>query len=263
MSIVLAVTVLVAVATGFAHSTGVLVSAAGLTALQVHVASALAAQVPLIVHVRRRTVRFRPSDVSRRTLLRTGLLIAAGSAGYAALELGAAALSLPGARRRATGSYERSSASPDGMPTTSWLLDEAPQLDPVGWRLVVRSGGTRCEWSVEEIRAVGDQASVILDCTGGWWSRQLWSGARVSRLLPAGSKGSVEVTSATGYRRRLPLSDDLLVAVDVADQPLSVGHGSPMRLVVPGRRGYHWVKWVSSIEHDSSPWWLESPLPLQ
>jgi DMSO/TMAO reductase YedYZ molybdopterin-dependent catalytic subunit len=263
MSIVLAGTVLVAVATGLAHTSGTLISAAGLTALQVHVAASLAAFIPLIMHVRQRTVRFRPGDVSRRTLLRTGMLVAAASAGYVALEGLAAALSLPGASRRATGSYERSSGSPDAMPTTSWLLDEPPDIDPASWRLVVRSGGTRRNWSVEEIRAMGDQASVILDCTGGWWSRQLWSGAKVSRLLPAGTGGSVAVTSATGYRRTLPLSDELLLAVDVGGQPLSVGHGAPMRLVVPGRRGYHWVKWVSSIEHESSPWWAESPLPLQ
>lgn len=263
ISIVLAATVLVAVASGLAHSSGTLISAAGLTALQVHVAAALAALVPLIVHVRRRTVRFRSSDVSRRTLLRTGVLIAAASAGYVALEGLAVALSLPGARRRSTGSYERSSGSPNGMPTTSWLLDKAPVIDPVAWRLVVRSDGTRRNWSVEEIRAVGDQAAVILDCTGGWWSRQLWSGARVSRLLPAGTGGSIEVVSVTGYRRKLPLTDDLLLAVDVGGRPLSVGHGAPVRLVVPGRRGYHWVKWVKMIEHDSSPWWLESPLPLQ
>jgi DMSO/TMAO reductase YedYZ molybdopterin-dependent catalytic subunit len=263
MSVVLAATVLLAVASGLAHSTGTLISAAGLSALQVHVAAALAALVPLIVHVRRRPVRFRRSDMSRRKLLRTGLLIAAASVGYATLEGLAAALSLPGASRRATGSYERSSGSPDGMPTTSWLFDEAPVIDPVGWRLEVRSGETRRDWSVEEIRAVGDRASVILDCTGGWWSRQLWSGARVSRLLPAGSTGSIEVRSATGYRRKLPLTDDLLLAVEVGGRPLSVGHGAPMRLVVPGRRGYHWVKWVSVIEHDSSPWWLESPLPVQ
>lgn len=263
MSIFLAVTVVLAVMTGLAHTSGLVTSAAGVTALQVHVAAGLAALIPLIVHARARSVRFRAGDVSRRTLLRTGMLVAAASAGYLALEGLAVALSLPGAGRRATGSYERSSGSPDRMPTTSWLLDEPPVIDPATWRLVVRSGGTRRDWSVEEIRAMGDQASVILDCTGGWWSRQLWSGARVSRLLPAGTGGSIAVTSATGYRRKLPLSDDLLLAVDVGGQPLSMGHGAPMRLVVPGRRGYHWVKWVSSIEHDSSPWWMESPLPLQ
>jgi DMSO/TMAO reductase YedYZ molybdopterin-dependent catalytic subunit len=191
------------------------------------------------------------------------MLVAAATAGYGALELAARALSLPGARRRATGSYELSSGEPDGMPTTSWLFDEPPLTDPARWRLTVHSGGASRDWTVDEIRAVGDHASVILDCTGGWYSRQVWSGARLSSLLPVGSAGSVVVISATGYRRALPLSDDLLLAVDVAGRPLSDGHGAPIRLVVPGRRGYHWVKWVTQVEHQASPWWAESPLPLQ
>jgi DMSO/TMAO reductase YedYZ molybdopterin-dependent catalytic subunit len=263
MSLVLSATVLLALASGLAHSSGLLISAAGLTALQVHVAAALAALIPLVSHVRKRGIHLRRGDMSRRTLLRTGLLIAAGTAGYAALEGIAAVASLPGSKRRVTGSYERSSANPDGMPTTSWLFDEVPAADPTTWRLTVTSGGTHQEWTVEQIRAIGDQASAILDCTGGWWSAQVWSGARVSRLLPTGASGSVEVRSVTGYRRRLPLTDDLLLAVEAAGRPLSAGHGAPMRLVVPGRRGYHWVKWVTRIEHTDSPWWVQPPLPLQ
>ncbi len=70
------------------------------------------------------------------------------------------------------------------------------------------------------------------------------------------------MVSATGYRRRLPLTDDLLLARSVGGQPLSPGHGAPLRLVVPGRRGFHWVKWVAAVEHDDRPWWLQPPLPL-
>jgi hypothetical protein len=262
MSVILAASVLLALVSGLAHATGLLVGFDGVTALQVHVGSALVALVPLAVHVRRRRVRFRQSDLSRRNLLRAGLLLGTASVGYGVLHVAVAVLSLPGAKRRATGSYERSSGDPEGMPTTSWLVDTVPQIDSASWRVAVRSSGVQRDWSVEQMRVMGDQASVILDCTGGWWSRQEWSGVRLSRLLPAGSTGSVVVTSATGYRRRLPLTDDLLLAVDVSGSPLSAGHGAPVRLVVPGRRGYHWVKWVSRIEHDQLPWWAESPFPV-
>ena len=40
---------------------------------------------------------------------------------------------------------------------------------------------------------MGDHASVVLDCTGAWWSRQEWSGARVRRLPPPATTGSVQV----------------------------------------------------------------------
>jgi DMSO/TMAO reductase YedYZ molybdopterin-dependent catalytic subunit len=82
-------------------------------------------------------------------------------------------------------------------------------------------------------------------------------------LLPEGQTGTAEVSSATGYWRRLPLTDDLLLAVDVGGAALSDGHGAPVRLVVPGRRGFHWVKWIDRIVIDDRPWWLESPFPLQ
>ena len=55
----------------------------------------------------------------------------------------------------------------------------------------------------------------------------------------------------------------LLLAVSVGGAPLTPGRGAPVRLVVPGRRGFHWVKWVTRIEHDERPWWLEPPLPLR
>ena len=77
--------------------------------------------------------------------------------------------------------------------------------------------------------------------------------------------GSVDVVSRTGYRRRLPLRDasSLLLATSAAGQPLSDGHGAPVRLVAPGRRGFWWVKWVERIEVVDAPWWRQPPFPLQ
>ncbi len=257
LSLLLAVAVLLALLTGLAHSTGLLIRADGLSAMQVHVGAALVALVPLAVHVWRRPIRLRRTDASRRNLLRLGLLGAAAGAGYGLLDGTASVLSLPGAGRRDTGSYERSSGDPDGMPSTIWLFDEVPSVNPSAWRVSVSVDGQTRLWTVEQLRTFGHEATAVLDCTSGWWSRQVWSGARLSALLPPGHTGTAEVTSVTGYRRRLPLT------VDVAGEPLSDGHGSPVRLVVPGRRGFHWVKWVDRIEIDGRPWWLESPYPLQ
>lgn len=262
-SLLLALAVVVALLTGLAHSTGLLVSAFGITALQVHVGAALVALVPAVLHVRRRRTRPRVTDLSRRSAVRGGLLVATAGGLYAAVEGAAHLLGLPGARRRATGSYETGSGDPAAMPYTSWLLDTVPSIDNGEFRMTLTSSGTSRDWTLPELSAYGDEVTAVIDCTGGWWAEQVWTGVRLRRLLPDGATGSVAVTSATGYSRRLPLTDDLLVAVAVGGSALSAGHGAPVRLVVPGRRGFHWVKWVVRVEHDQRPWWLETPVPLQ
>jgi DMSO/TMAO reductase YedYZ molybdopterin-dependent catalytic subunit len=51
----------------------------------------------------------------------------------------------------------------------------------------------------------------------------------------------------------------MLLATHVGDEPLSHGHGAPLRLVAPNRRGFQWVKWIDEIEirrHRDSAQWL-------
>ncbi len=262
-SIVLAVLVVLALLTGLLHSTGVLRDIDGYGVLLIHVGAGLLAIVPAVLHIRRRRIRPRLTDGYRRTVLRGGLLTAAAVGVYLAAEGLARALALPGAQRRATGSYELSSGDPSGVPSTSWLFDTVPAIDAGAWRLEVVHGSDQRAWTVSEIAAANDRVQAVLDCTGGWYTEQTWTGARVARLLPPGTTGTVTVISTTGYRRRLPLTDDLLLATGFGGKKLSPGHGAPLRLVVPGRRGFHWVKWVVRIEHDDHPWWWEPPLPLQ
>lgn len=262
-SILLAFLVVVALVSGLLHSTGVLVRVGVISAIQVHVGASLVALIPVILHIRRRRVRPRITDLSRRSAMQSGLLAAGSVALYYLLAGTASVLQLPGARRRATGSYPVASGRVTDIPATIWLFDDVPRLDPAAWRLTTAVGGEVQSWTLDQIRAGGDQVTAILDCTNGWWSEQTWSGIRLARLLPPESQGTVTVISATGYRRRLPLTDDLLLAAAVGGSDVSVGHGAPVRLVVPGRRGFHWVKWVVRIEHDDRPWWWQLPVPVQ
>lgn len=251
-SIGLSAAVAVALATGFAHRTGVR-ELGPLLVQQVHVGAALVA-VPLAAwHVVARPVRpLRPraADVDRRAVL-----LAGGSA--------LVTVALPTAGDRATRSLERGSFDPDAMPVTSWLDDTAP--DPAPGRRVVVAGRP---WSEGDLAALaGDEVVATLDCTGGWYATQRWTGVRLDRLLaasgaPAGR--TIEVRSSTGYARRFPAADGprLLLATAAGGAPLSAGHGFPARLVAPGRRGYWWVKWVDEVRVDDRPWWWQPPFPL-
>ncbi|HEY0831386.1 MAG TPA: molybdopterin-dependent oxidoreductase [Candidatus Dormibacteraeota bacterium] len=260
-SILLGVLVVTSLLAGLAHSTGVLVYAGPFTAMEVHVGAALVA-VPLAIwHVAVRRVRFRGTDLSRRNFLRGAVVISSAAAAYGAGELAVRASRLPGAARRFTGSYEAGSYAPDLMPVSSWMFDVIPQIDAAKWRLRV---GDR-ELSYDEVSAFGDQMVATLDCTGGFFSTQVWTGARLDRLLKEVRGSSIRVVSQSGYDRRFPIEDArrLLLATRFGDQVLDGGHGFPVRLVAPDRRGFWWVKWVISIEVDDVPHWWQAPFPTQ
>lgn len=264
VSVAFAVLVAGAIAFGVAHAAG-LRALGGVTTMQLHVGLALLSVPFALWHVLARRVRMRRTDLSRRNLLRAGALLGVTGAAYAATEGLLRAAGLPGGDRRFTGSHERGSFRPEAMPVTQWLDDAVPSLDPEAWRLEVRAGGAVRRWTYEEVAAFDDRVRATLDCTGGWFATQDWEGVWLGRLLPRGAAGrSLGFGSATGYGRRLPFGDlgRLLLATRVGGRPLSPGHGFPARLVVPGRRGFWWVKWVTSVEVTDTPWWWQAPFPV-
>ena len=96
-------------------------------------------------------------------------------------------------------------------------------------------------------------------------SCETWTAVRLDRVVPASGAASIEVVSATGYSRLFPAQEvsQLWLAVAREGQVLRPGRGAPVRLVVPGRRGFWWVKWVTEVRLVGTPAWLQSPFPLQ
>jgi molybdopterin-dependent oxidoreductase-like protein protein len=260
-SIALALLVLVSLAAGLAHSTGVLVFVGPLTAMDFHVGAAIAA-IPLAIwHVAARRVRLRGTDVSRRNFLRGAAVLAGAAAAYGGTEIIVRAAALPGAGRRFTGSYEAGSFQPGQMPVSSWMFDEIPRIDAQSWQLRV---GSRT-LSYDEVYSFRDSMTATLDCTGGFYSTQKWEGARLDRLIGKPDGSSIHVVSSTGYDRRFPVEQagGLLLATRFGGQALDDGHGFPARLVARDRRGFWWVKWVVAIEVEDLPYWWQSPFPTQ
>ena len=207
--------------------------------------------------------------LERRSFLRLAGLSVAGLALWRTGEIAAAVLNLPGNDRRFTGSYERGSFAGNSFPTTSWLNDDPDPIARDGWRLKVSGLVSRdLDLSLDDLAGNGAGVTAVLDCTGGWFSTQEWKGAPLRDVLQAAGvepgAGSITVRSVTGYQRRFSLAeaDGYLLATHVGGDTISHGHGAPLRLVAPGKRGFEWVKWVVAIHvNDTGKWW-QPPLPL-
>jgi DMSO/TMAO reductase YedYZ molybdopterin-dependent catalytic subunit len=89
-----------------------------------------------------------------------------------------------------------------------------------------------------------------------------WSGVRLddllapARLLP--EAGALVFHSAEQpYLDSLTLEQaflpDVLLASEMDGEPLTRGHGAPVRLVIPQMYGYKGVKWVERIEAVERP----------
>ncbi|MBM3739507.1 MAG: sulfite oxidase [Acidobacteria bacterium] len=121
------------------------------------------------------------------------------------------------------------------------------------------------------------ELTATLECSGngpagGLIGNVTWTGTPLASLLKdCGVKpGAVEAVFFAAdqgtekirggeypqqFARSLPVSDamknNVLLAYELNGAPLSVEHGAPVRLVVPGWYGVAWVKWLNRIElHD-------------
>ncbi len=222
--------------------------------------------VPLVVvHL---AGRFRPPRQvdfeGRRTALTYLALAGAGTLAWRTQGVINRLLETEGANLRFTGSRERASLAGNTFPTTSWVADDPEPVDPEEWSLSV--GGAveeGLELAYEDLVSA-DSERALLDCTSGWYSVQDWTGVRVGDLLdtvePSEGARYVRFRSVTGYRWSLPLEEarEALLATHVGDEAISHGHGFPLRVVTPGRRGFQWVKWVEAVEiseeYDYGQW---------
>lgn len=141
-------------------------------------------------------------------------------------------------------------------------------------------GRTIVDLGVDDLRALPQAtATVVLQCAGngralqrprvpgvqwvhGAMGQAEWTGVRLRDLLEKAGvpDGALHVRfqgadnapkpAVPKWIRSLPIEKAMdertLVAWSMNGEPLSLAHGAPLRLVVPGWAGDHWMKWLTS-----------------
>lgn len=272
ISLLLAGLALAALATGITWAFAGTVSVGSFTLLTIHMVIGVLVVPALLWHLRHRLRLPRSRDVEgRRTALQYTGMVAIGAITWRLQDVVGSLAGLAGADRRFTGSSDAGGEGND-FPVVSWVADDPNPIDPETWSLTVDGEvEERTDFSAGDL-SPGDGSTVdgrasdraVLDCTGGWYAARDWEGVRLADLLATvGTTDAarwVRIESVTGYRWSFPLEEagDLLLATHVDGEPLTHGHGAPLRLVAPGRRGFQWVKWIVRIDvtrrQDLSQW---------
>lgn len=113
--------------------------------------------------------------------------------------------------------------------------------------------------TLDEVRALPTtEARLPIACVEGWSYSARWTGVALPDLLrragaPAGAEVRVESLEAnspyrTSFLNRRQASDrQTLLATHLDGEFLSADHGSPVRLIGPGRPGVNQTKWVTRV----------------
>jgi DMSO/TMAO reductase YedYZ molybdopterin-dependent catalytic subunit len=210
-----------------------------------------------IIHVWRRWPRPRKTDFAgRRQALKLLGLGGAALLGWGFAEVIARSAEGSGAQRRFTGSREEGSFAGNAHPVTTAPDEGKIRLDPEIWKLRV-TGAVRRPLTLAYMdarRLSTSELTATLDCTGGWYTVQTWRGVWLQDLLSraeirADAHGII-LRGVADYSAPFTLAqaEEILLATHVSGEVLNHAHGFPLRAVIPSRRGWHWVKWLTEIE---------------
>jgi len=230
----------------------------GYTAIGWHWGIALYLLLSLFaLHAWRRWPHPKKTDfMGRRQALKLLGLGTVAIAGWGISEALARTLQDKDVPRRFTGSREEGSFAGNVHPVTSGPNQGSIKLDSSTWKLSLKGAvKTPLTLSYDDVLALsGSEVTAILDCTGGWYTTQIWRGIRLTDLLEQAEirKDAIGVVLKGVFEYTAPFTlaqaQEILIATHVSDQVLNHSHGFPLRAVVPSRRGWHWVKWLTEIE---------------
>jgi DMSO/TMAO reductase YedYZ molybdopterin-dependent catalytic subunit len=194
-------------------------------------------------------------DGRRQALKLLGLGIASAAA-WGISEAAAKMLESDSSARRFTGSREQGSFEDNAHPITSGPDQGRIKIDPATWSLSVAGAvDSPLRLSHEVILTLSkSEVTATLDCTGGWYTVQTWRGVRLLELLEQARLRSdaagIRLKGVLDYSASFTLEQarEIVLATHVGEEVLNHLHGFPLRAVVPSRRGWHWVKWLTEVE---------------
>jgi DMSO/TMAO reductase YedYZ molybdopterin-dependent catalytic subunit len=159
-----------------------------------------------------------------------------------------------------------------------------PDLDVAGWKLRVQTPAQSMGFSLDQIKAQPRVEMVTeLKCIEGWSNVVRWAGVRFGDFIrayglgtrsgkapdPAGNPGDLfpylQLETPDGdYYVGLDMASALhpqtLLSYEMNGEPLTPGHGAPLRLVIPVKYGIKNIKRIGRIRFmDERPadFWAE------
>ncbi len=139
------------------------------------------------------------------------------------------------------------------------VTGQLPSRAPADWRLDV-GGLADAAYTIgyDELLAMpAVELTKDFQCVTGWRVPQVrWKGVRladvIARAAPQAGVTALEFESFDGaYTETLTLDqarrDDVIVAYELDDKPISTAHGGPVRLYVAPMYGYKSLKWLQRI----------------
>jgi DMSO/TMAO reductase YedYZ molybdopterin-dependent catalytic subunit len=126
------------------------------------------------------------------------------------------------------------------------------------WRLTV-GGGRTISFSREQLLAMAQATETLtINCTEGWSTSQHWTGVRLIDLarLAEAPPGAILRAVSVQSNWTVSLSHEqysdkrALLALRVNGADLSLDHGYPARVIIPGGIGNHNAKWVGELRFE-------------
>ncbi len=131
------------------------------------------------------------------------------------------------------------------------------------WRLAL-SGARELELSREQLLALPQYSyDLPIACVEGWSTTQRWTGVRLRDLAAQAGIDSADTVLVESLQKGGALRQATFAANQIADEKsllalrvngvdLSLDHGFPARIVVPGAPGVHCTKWVSTMKFEAA-----------